>query len=438
MLRFAPSPTGDMHIGNLRVALFNHIVAKQRNEQLMIRIEDTDQERNIEGKDQEILEILAKFGVEYSNVSYQSKNFRFHHQFAVELLRTKKAFNCFCKPEDLDKKREEANKNKKAYRYDGACENLPDENVIDREDPFVVRIKKPKETITVDDKIKGTAKFSPDDIDSFIILRQDKTPTYNFASSIDDMLGDISLVIRGEDHFSNTAKQITIRQALNYDKNIEYAHLPIILNEDGKKMSKRDSASSLKWLLEQGFIPDAIINYLILLGNKTPDKSEIFTLNEALEFFDLKNISKAPAKFDMTKLRFLNREHLKKLDNLELAKSIGYFDEEIGKLAKIYLEEASTTVELKEKIDLILNRPADFSVPDEYAESIEKLKIAIKNNSEEFEEFNKFKKHLMKETELKGKQFFKSLRIVLTGAESGPEISEIYTHLKFYLLKIVK
>jgi len=435
MLRFAPSPTGDIHIGNLRVAIFNHIVAKQRNEELLVRIEDTDQERNIEGKDVEILEILAKFGVEYSVVAYQSKNLRFHQQFAIELLRTKKAFNCFCKSEDLDKKREEATKNKIPFRYDGTCENLPDEAVIDREETFTVRIKKPSDEVTVNDIIKGTVNFKPNDIDSFIILRQDKSPTYNFASSIDDMLGDISVVIRGEDHFSNTAKQITIRKALGYEKEIEYAHLPIILNTEGKKMSKRDNASSIKWLLENGFIPDAIINYLILLGNKTPD-SEIFSLNEAIEFFDLKNISKAPAKFDLTKLRFINREHLKKLDDLELAKAIGYFDEAVGKLAKIYLEESSTTVELKEKIDFIIDRSKDFVVPDEFSEAYEKLKSVLKT-IEITEDFNILKKSLMKETGLKGKNFFKPLRLVLTGAESGPELSDIYPHLRFYILKIV-
>jgi glutamyl-tRNA synthetase len=279
MLRFAPSPTGDMHIGNLRVALFNYLEASKRGEELIIRIEDTDKERNIEGKDAEIVALLDLFGIKYRDVLYQSKNFKFHSAMAIDLLHRKKAFNCFCTQEELQAKKEAAKEAKKAYRYDGTCENLPAEEVIDNPKPFSVRIKKPTSPIAFKDIIKGEISFEPDDIDSFIILRVDKTPTYNFACAVDDMLSDISIVIRGEDHLSNTPKQIHIRRSLGYEKEIEYAHLPIILNAEGKKMSKRDNASSVKWLLEEGFLPEAIANYLILIGNKTP--KEIFTLQEA-------------------------------------------------------------------------------------------------------------------------------------------------------------
>ncbi|BCD62153.1 glutamyl-tRNA synthetase [Nitratiruptor sp. YY08-26] len=430
MLRFAPSPTGDMHIGNLRVAIFNFIVAKQRKERFIIRIEDTDKERNIVGKDREILAILDTFGLKYDDVVYQSANFSFHHNFAYKLLEEKKAFACFCTPEDLEKERKEAAEQKRAYRYSGRCESITLEEAQKRGEPFVVRVKKPERAIAFQDIIKGNLCFEPNEVDSFIILRIDGTPTYNFACAIDDMLYDISLIIRGEDHLSNTPKQIHIRNLLGYDKEIEYAHLPIILNEMGKKMSKRDDASSVKWLLDEGFLPEAITNYLILLGNKTP--KEIFTLDEAITWFDLKNISKAPARFDMEKLRFINRTHLMQKDPQELAKLL-QIHPSLGELAKLYLEEASTLKELKEKLDTIFSKQKDFK---EFAQEAAILKNIIENMQLP-EDFNTFKQELMQQSGLKGKRFFKPLRLLLTGAEHGPEISLLYKYLKPHIKEVI-
>lgn len=432
MLRFAPSPTGDMHIGNLRVAIFNYIVSKQRNEELIIRIEDTDKERNIEGKDQEILDILNLFGIEYSQVMYQSNNKRFHSAMALQLLHELKAFNCFCSSEWLDNKREEAKNSKTAYRYDDACASLPDELVIDNESPFTVRIRKAMEAIIVKDHIKGEIKFEANEIDSFIILRQDKTPMYNFACAVDDMLSDVSLIIRGEDHVSNTPKQILVREALGYHKNIEYAHLPIILNDNGKKMSKRDDASSVKWLLEEGYLPSAIANYLILMGNKPP--KEIFHLEEAIEWFDLKNIAKSPARFDINMLKHINREHIKMLEPKELSRYVGFADENIGELAKIYLEESNTTKELKAKIASIF---AKKDIPDEFKEYAQTI-VKIVKDAPYFEEYEDFKNYIMNESGLKGKNLFKPLRILLTGAEHGPDIAAVYKYIKNYIGEIVK
>jgi len=432
MLRFAPSPTGDMHIGNLRVAILNFIVSKQQKEKLIIRIEDTDIERNIPGKDLEILEILNKFNIEYSQVLYQSGNLKFHQQFGVMLLQNGDAFNCFCSEDDLEKHREDSLKNNTAPRYSGKCENLSIDDIINNENRAVVRMSKSLSSISFNDIIRGHLEFSSNDIDSFIILRRDKTPTYNFACAIDDMLSDVSLIIRGEDHISNTPKQILIQKKLGYKKTLEYAHLPIILNIDGKKMSKRDNASSIKWLLENGFIPEAISNYLVLLGNSTP--TEIFSINEAIQWFDLKNLSKSPAKFDIDKLRFINREHLKKLNAIDLAKRLGYFDESMGEIAKIYIEEASTLVELKNKIDAIfIQKIYDDSIKNE----IEKIKNSILNMSI-IENYDEFKKEIMLKTGLKGKMLFKPLRIILTGAENGPELTKLYPFLKSYILELIQ
>lgn len=432
MLRFAPSPTGDMHIGNLRVALFNYILSVQREEPLLIRIEDTDKEQNIPGKEKEIFEILALFGIEYQEQQLQSNNLRFHRAMALQLLQDKKAFNCFCTPETLDAKREAAKEGKTADRYDGACENLPDEEVIDNPLPFTIRLKKPAHPITVTDIIKGESTFAPDDVDSFILMRADKYPTYNFACAVDDMLADVSLIIRGEDHLSNTPKQMAIHEALGYDKKIEYAHLPIILGNEGKKMSECDDAFSVKWLLEEGYLPEAITNYLILMGNKTP--TEIFSLKNAITWFDLHAISKAPARFDIDKLKFINREHLKGLDPKELSRYVGFADAEIGQLAKVFIEEASTLKELRTKISAIF---APKNVPDEYKEGFNILRdLTIK--APHFDDYESYKAYLIEHSGLKEENLFKPLQILLGGAEHGPELNNLYQYLKNYLKEVVK
>ena len=423
MLRFASSPTGDMHIGNLRVAIFNFIVAQQRKEDLIVRIEDTDKEKNVEGKDQEILDILDLFEIKYSQTIYQSQNFRFHSAMALQLMHEKKAFSCFCSPDWLDKKRQEAKDAKKPYKYDDACANLPAELVIDNTSPFTIRIRKPEQKITIKDQIKGDIVFKPEDMESFTIMNVDKTPTYNFACAVDDMLSDISLVICGEDNINNTPKQEHIRDALQYNKKIEYAHVPIILNDD---------EFSVKKLLEQGYLPSAIANYLVLIGNKTP--KEIFTMQEAAEWFNLENISNSPARFEIGMLKHINKEHLKNLDAKELSRYVGFADEEIGELARIYLEEVGTTKELKSKIEPIFVQKV---IPEEFAEQAEIMKNIIKS-APYFEEYEDFKNYVMKESGLKGEDFLKPLRLLLTGAENGPDIAEIYKYLKNYLGGILK
>ena len=429
MLRFAPSPTGDMHIGDLRVAIFNYITSKQRNEDFIVRIEDTDKERNIEGKDQEILDILALFGIEYSQIIYQSQNVRFHTAMALQLIHEKKAFSCFCSDNWIEKKRTEA---KKEYKYDDACRDLHPELVIDNTSPFTIRINRPDDTVVIKDLIKGNMSFEPDDVDSFIIMNQNKTPTYNFACAIDDMLSDISIVIRSEDHMSNTPKQDHIRNALAYEKKVEYAHLPIIINDKSKKMSKYDDASSVKWLLEEGYLPEAIVNYLILIGNKPPQ--EIFSMKDAIEWFSLDNISESPARFDINMLKHINKEHLKAMDAKELSRYVGFADAEIGEVARIYLEEVATTKELKSKIAPIFS---ERNIPEDFREQTTLMAETIKS-APYFDEYDDFKNYIMKESGLKGENFLKPLHILLTNAEHGPNIAEIYKYLKNYIGEIVK
>lgn len=432
MLRFAPSPTGDMNIGNLRIAVFNHIMSKQLNEKLIIRIEDIDKERNIEGKDKEILEILSLFNIDYEYVIHQSDNIKNHRKMAMQLLMKKKAFSCFCSAGWLDKQKDEAKQNNKPFLYDGHCESLKDDIVLNTEAPFTVRIKKPESTIKFTDQVRGDFTYEPSNVDSFVILHQDKTPTYNYACAVDDMFYDISTVIRGEEHLSNTPKQIHIRKLLGYEKEINYIHLPTILNaQTDQKMSETDDTSSVKLLIDEGFLPVAIANYLVLLGSKTP--KEIFTLEEAIEWFDIKKISKATATFDMDKLRFINREHLKSIDELRFSKILGFADTDIGKLGKLYLEEASTIKEIKAKIDAIFSKKEPL---DGFEEEFNKLKVCLQD-APFIEDFNELEKYITGKTELKGELLLKPLRYVLTGAVDGPDLSKIYPLIKNYLGEII-
>ncbi|MFK5938578.1 MAG: glutamate--tRNA ligase [Sulfurimonas sp.] len=422
MLRFAPSLTADMHIDDLRVALFNSIVAAQKGEDLIVRIDDADKEKNIEDKDKEILDILALFGIDYTQVIYQSQNVRFHSAMALQLLHEKKAFSCFCSPNWIEKKQEEAKKAKKPYKYDDACRNLSPELVIDNTSPFTIRINRPDGDITLD----------PDAIDSFIIMNQDKTPTYNFACAIDDMLSDISIVICDEGQMSNTLKQERIREQLSYDKKIEYVYLPSILSENDKKMSEDDDGFSVKWLLEKGYLPEAILNYLILTAHECPQ--EIFSVSEAKEWFDVNKISKSSTLFDLDMLKHINREHLKALDVKELSRYVGFADEEIGELSFLYLEEVGTTKELKAKIYPIFEPRV---VPKEFAEQTKLMAETIKN-APYFEEYEDFKNHVTKESGLKGENYLKPIRILLTNAQDGPDLAQIYKYIKNYLGEIIK
>ncbi|MEA3371307.1 MAG: glutamate--tRNA ligase [Campylobacterota bacterium] len=424
MLRFAPSPTGDMHIGDLRVALLNYIVSKQRNEDFIVRIEDTDKEKNIEGKDNEILDILGVFGIEYSQVIHQSQNIRFHTAMALQLIHEKKAFSCFCSDNWLENKRNEAKEANKPYSYDDACRDLHPELVIDNTSPFSIRIKRPDETLTINDLIKGDVCFYSDMIDSFVIMNQDKTPTYNFSCAVDDMLNDISIVIRDEKHINNTPKQEHIRNSLDYDKKVEYAHIPAVI--DTKE------GTSIKGLLEAGYLPQAIANYLIAIGNETPQ--EVFKIENAVEWFDLSKFSKSSIRFDIDALKHINVEHLKAMDAKELSRYVGFADEEIGELARIYLEEVGTTKELKSKIAPIFSQR---DIPQEFKEQTAVMVETIKS-APYFDKYDDFKAYIIKESGLEGEEFLRALRLLLTNAEVGPDIAEIYKYLKNYIGEIVK
>lgn len=393
MVRIALFPTRDMRMSDLRVALMNAIYATQSGEPLVVRVEDGDRAHNIEGKDQELLDLLALFGISYTQLYYQSNNFKYHLQFASTLLDTKKAFICFC-PEET------------ASPYAGTCEHLSSDEVLNNPNPFVIRMK--TEPIR----------------DSFVIMKTTKYPTYTFACACDDMLQGITTIIQDEEFRSNAPKEELIRTAIGYNQAMHYAHLPLILNGD--------DAPSVQWLLDQGFMPEAMANYLVLLSSPTP--TEIFTLQEALSWLDITALSKEPVHFDIEKLRFINREHIKRLPDMELSKRIGYACDNIGKLAKLYTTEVSTTHEIKQKVDAIFAKKEPYPTFETESKLLQKLIL----DAPYLESFDDFIAYLSEKSGLQGDSFFKPLRFWLSGSDHGLELAFVYPLIKNYLKEIVR
>ena len=415
MNRFAPSPTGDMHVGNLRIALFNYILAKQANKKFLVRIEDTDATRNMLGSDTEILDLLSLVGVKPDVVEYQSKNIQNHLDAVDTLLHKEKAFFCQCTHEEIKEIKDECKRTGKPYYYSGKCTYLNLKT-------GVVRVKKPVASIQYIDELKGLVTTSVDNVGSFIILREDGTPTYNLACTVDDMKSRVTEIFRGEDHLPNTPKQIYIRELLGELRH-GYGHLPIILDKNGQKLSKRrDTFASVSHLISEGYLISAIVNYLLLIGNSNTPK-DIFTLTEAIEWLDILDISKSQPQFDVKMLQFINREHLKLMQDAQLATTLGYLDETFGKLARLFIGEVSTVEELKDKVATVVDPK---SLVGEYEEQLNTLWGVWKKLAEPFDTFTELVTYLSTETGLSGKNLYKPLRILLTGMENGPDLEEIY------------
>lgn len=424
MLRFAQNPEKDLTIGNLRVALFNFIVSKQQNEELLIRIDDVNKDKNSKEnkKEKELIELLNLLGIEYARVVAQSENVKYHTGMAMKLLLDKKAFNCFCSEEALEQDRQKAKKEGKPYSYSGFCETISDETKFHCNAPFVVRIKKPSSDIKIDLPFKGGITFTPSQIDSFVILNHDKTPTSDFASGVDDMLYDISTVIQDQNQFSDTARHLHVMHSLGYEKKIDYIDLTPITNND----------ITVQSLIDEGYLPSAIANYLVLLGFDAPD--EIFTIEEAVSWFDIKKLSKEAVTFDKEKLNSINKEYLKNLDDMRLSKILGYADTDIGKLAKLYLKECSRINELKERIDKIFSPKGDF---EKFPQEFEQLKECLQN-APYFEDIKKLQEYILKQTDLQEPILSQTLNFAITGSKEHQNLGDIYPYIKNYLGEIIK
>ncbi|MCE5330125.1 glutamate--tRNA ligase [bacterium] len=329
-LRFAPSPTGYLHIGSARTAFFNWLYAKKTGGKFILRIEDTDIKRHQEDTISTILDSLKwleigwdegpDVGGDYGPYR-QSERLGIYKDYAQKLLEEKKAYRCFCSQEQLREKREEALKINEFYKYDRRCFNLTENEIsakIKSGDKFSIRILIPQnKIISFNDNVYGYIKINSSNVDDFIILRSSGMPTYNFSAAVDDYLMKITHVIRGEDHLYNTPKQLIIYDALGFDYP-DFTHLPMILAADGQKLSKRHGSISIESYREEGFLPEAVLNYIALLGWSYDEKTTIFSIDEMTEKFDLKSINKKASRFDYEKLLYLNGYYIRELDENRL------------------------------------------------------------------------------------------------------------------------
>jgi len=326
-VRFAPSPTGYLHIGSARTALFNWLFARNKKGAFIIRIEDTDMSRHMEEAVQPILDSLRWLGIDWDEgldkgghfgPYRQSERSGIYKDYADKLLEEKKAYRCFCSPEFLKERRKAAESHEKTFKYDRTCLKLSPEEIagnLESGKPYAVRLLVPENMVlSFDDKVYGNISVNSDTIEDYIILRSNGLPTYNFSAAVDDALMEISHVIRGEDHLSNTPKQLLIYDALEMEKPV-FTHLPMILGSDGQKLSKRHGSVSMGAFREEGYLPEAIVNYIALLGWAFDEKTTIFTRQQLIDNFSLENINKKGARFDHQKLLWMNGTYIRNTED---------------------------------------------------------------------------------------------------------------------------
>ncbi len=325
--RFAPSPTGYLHVGGARTALYSWLHARNRGGKFILRIEDTDRERSTEASVQAIMDGMRWLGLDYDEGPfYQTRRFDRYGEVVRQLLDEGKAYRCYCTRERLDGLREQQMANKQKPRYDGHCREL--ENG-DASRPHVVRFRNPTSgAVEFRDLIKGSIRVSNDELDDLIIARTDGTPTYNFTVVVDDMDMGVTQVIRGDDHVNNTPRQINLFRALGKEPP-HFAHVPMILGDDGKRLSKRHGAVSVMQYRDDGYLPEALLNYLVRLGWSHGDQ-EVFSRDEMIELFDLQQVNRAPSAFNTDKLLWLNHHYIKTLPAAKVAHHLQWHLEKAG------------------------------------------------------------------------------------------------------------
>jgi len=365
--RFAPSPTGNLHIGGARTALFNWLFARHCDGRFVLRIEDTDRERSKEEYTTDILGGLAWLGITHDEPLYfQSNRMDLYREHAFRLLREGHAYRCYCSAQLLDEKRKEALKHGRKPSYDRTCRDCTEENP-DR--PYVIRFKTPLTgIISFDDLVRGPISFQAEELDDLIIFRSDDTPTYNFTVVVDDALMGITHVIRGDDHINNTPRQVLMYKALGFDLP-HFGHVPLIHGKDKGRLSKRHGATSLLDYREEGFLPEALMNYLARLGWAYGDQ-EIFSSSELIEKFDIAAVGRSPAIFDMDKLLWLNAHYIKTIDPVEVSDRLAPFLERIGysagdrkmllKIVFVFRDRSKTLKEMAQMAEFLFKEEVDY------------------------------------------------------------------------------
>lgn len=437
--RFAPSPTGHLHIGGSRTALFCWLYARHHGGKFILRIDDTDPERSSKEMELAILEGLKWLGLDWDEGPYyQSQRLHLYQKAIDELIASGHVYRCVCTSEELEAKRKTAIAQGKNPGYDGTCRNRTD---ISADEPHVLRFKSPQagETI-IDDGIQGRIVFPNSELDDLVIRRSDGSPTYNFSSVVDDIDMKITHIIRGTDHLNNTHKQYHIFKALGAEPPV-FAHMPLTLGPDKTKLSKRHGDTALLAYREKGFLPQAMLNYMVRLGWSHGDE-EIFTVKELIEKFDLDGCTKSPGIFDMAKLTWVNEQHIKALNTQELANNLALFLAKIGiqadpssaklqMIAESLKPRAKTLVEMAEAAKFYFVEPAEYEAKAEAklfnAESADILGTILRELPDEIEKETAIK--IVHDTANKlGKKLgsvAQPLRLALTGSSASPPIDDV-------------
>lgn len=460
-VRFAPSPTGHLHIGSARSALFNYLLAKKNNGSFIIRIEDTDQTRNVEDAEAKLLKSLKWLGIDWDESvdtgggygPYRSMDrIHIYKEYIDKLLEAGHAYHCYCTQDELEKERLVALEKGETPKYSGKCRYLtPDEKEAYEEKGRKpsVRFRVPEnEILTVNDLVRGKVDFDTNGIGDFVIVRTDGIPTYNFAVTVDDHLMEISHVIRGEEHLTNTPKQIMIYRAFDWN-NPEFAHISLILNPNRQKMSKRDE--SLIQFVEQykelGFLPEAVINFVVLLGWSPEGEEEIFSKKDLINQFSVDRVSKSPAVFDLNKLYWMNNYYIKTAPLNKIIELCLPHLKKAGLIPEVLSEQEQTWVEhlvnlYKEQLnfaqEIVVLTKIFFQDEIEYGEeerkilSQEHVPVVLKAFSGQLNKLDNYDpevissslKIVQKETGFKGKQLFMPVRIVATGVTHGRDLPQ--------------
>ncbi len=445
--RFAPSPTGPLHIGGVRTALFNWLFSKNNKGKFYLRIEDTDKERSKEVYKKQIIDSLNWIGINHDDKEYiQSKNIDKHKKIAEDLLKKGFAYKCYCSEEEIKEQKEKCKKQGIAYVYNRKWRDPKDLKIPKNVDPVIRFKSKISGNSIVKDIVQGEINIANSIIEDFVILRQDGSPTYQLSAVVDDHLMKITHVIRGDDHKINTFKQKQIYEAMKWNLP-EFAHIPLIHSEKGSKLSKRDKASTIDDYIKIGILSDALRNYLLRLGWAHKDK-EIFNLNESIKLFDLKGVGKSPSKLDMSRILSLNEHYIKHMDEKELFKFLKIYSEKFKK--NIDQSKESSLIKsmnfLKNKAKTLedIYQNSHYILQDNIKISAEDSKLLdnsskniIKDFLNEFEKMPKITKENLEKTvngliekhktNLKG--VGQPLRIVLTGSRFGPGIYNIILSL---------
>ncbi|MCS7230308.1 MAG: glutamate--tRNA ligase [Candidatus Kryptonium sp.] len=444
--RFAPSPTGHLHIGGARTAIFNWLYSRKNNGEFYLRIEDTDKERSSEEMVQSIIDGLNWLGINWDgDIYFQSQHINDHISACYELVKKGHAYFCYCTEEELEMKRKQAEENKIPYKYDRKCLYLSQEekNKFEKEGRSrTIRFKVPDGETVFFDVVHGEIRFKNSEIDDFIILRSDNTPVYNMAVVVDDHKMGITHVIRGDDHISNTPKQILIYQALGWDIPV-FAHVPLILGPDRKRLSKRHGATAVIEYRERGFLPEAMFNYLCLLGWSPGDNREIMTIEEIIEAFDITKIQKKSAIFDQAKLEWMNSEYIRRKENTEILKLLKPIVKKYGYEVEndLYLLKVISLMKDRVKVldDFVTFGKYFFEDPDDYdpegvkkywSENTAELLTEFTEIIRKIDDFNasEIERELRSfalEKGIKASDLIHPIRLAITGMRISPGLFEL-------------